>query len=209
MRSFYFAGSLSPLQGHCTPLQLCDLLDEGDRAVEECLEWGSSSNLKLPRAHWQKQRRARKKRTKELDFLSPAVFDGHKASPFWLPSFFTGAFLRKYLVQLFTIALTTTASLSFIFNCAPISYLDAADRRRSRNSRSTWGSWSLHKLAVGTTTIAALDAADKWKCEDQKAADRRMHKWQALASHGIPTQLRGFLPTLSQSCQLCLWGIMS
>ena len=96
MRSFYFAGSLSPLQGHCTPLQLCDLLDEGDRAVEECLEWGSSSNLKLPRAHWQKQRRGRKKRTKELDFLSPAVFDGHKASPFWLPSFFCTFSLERF-----------------------------------------------------------------------------------------------------------------
>ena len=76
-------------------------MEEGDRAPVECQEWELLSKVCLGLIDKSNQER-KKKRTKELDFLSPAVFLGHKASTLALPSFFSSfeLFLRKYLLKL-------------------------------------------------------------------------------------------------------------
>ena len=193
--SFYFVGTHSAA-GHCATLQLCDLLEEGDwRAVEECQEWELQlSNLRLLCLGLidKSNQERKKKRTKELHFLSPALFPAHKTSH-------SQAFSSSFEVFL------TNGSFWRSANHIQLFWPSLIWSQQRGSGIQDQGSGSFHKAAlVGTGAIAALTNG---KAGIKKAAESENAQMTGLATSGIRAPLRLlrlFLPTLSQSRQLCL-----
>ena len=134
----------------------------------------------------------KKKRTKDLDFLSPAVFPAHKTSH-------SQAFSSSFEVFL------TNGSFWRSANNIQLFWPSLIWSQQPGSGIQDQGSGPLHKVAlVGTGAIAALTNG---KAGIKKAAESENAQMTGLATSGIRAPLRLlrlFLPTLSQSRQLCL-----
>ena len=191
--SFHFVGTHSAA-GHCATLQLCDLLEEGDWGQWRNVRNGNLSNLRLLCLGLidKSNQERKKKRTKDLDFLSPALFPAHKTSH-------SLAFSSSFEVFL------TNGSFWRSANHIQLFWPSLIWSQQRGSGIQDQGSGSLHKVAlVGTGAIAALTNG---KAGIKKAAESENAQMTGLATSGIRAPLRLlrlFLPTLSQSRQLCL-----